>query len=862
MDPRSGARSGRHSGNPGDERRSAGFDGAPIIGRDAELAQLRATIERGGATVLVGEPGIGKSTLMNAAVAGRTAAIGGALGMLTFMPYLPMIRAVGPLPDGDPALVAREVVRRVGPAGVLVLDDLHWADAATLALLERVVGRVAVLAAVRTGDPSSRAVREILRGAGMTELQVEPLVEADGVALARRGRPGLGASVARRLVAHAGGNPLLIEELSRGGPTTSLRLAVTHRLRALDAPTRDLLGWLAVAGRPMAIDDEVNRHRLVDHLVDAGLAARIGDRVEVRHQLIADIVVGGLSEEERRRFHRAVASRVSDPAESARHLAAAGDRAAAFAIATEAAARSAPGRRATLLGLAAECADGPEADGLRLNAAEALSEAGLHADAERLLAMVPPTDDERGARLGGAFSRTRWGLGDGDAALNSVEAGLQLVAGTGSRIEAELLVQRAWIVTLQRNGARAVPLARAALERIRALGLPEGGAKRTLAVALSISRVPMAEWGPLLDDALAEAGRSGDHAEELLCAKIIVASHEGSGSASEGRRLGESFVRRASALGMIVWELSIRASLITLANSQGEFARVVDAADALLAEPLERRIRAHTAGYLALALVDLGRFDEASQTIETGLATAIEDVDGQLDLVWAQAELALASGEPARAETIADRCLERFVDADYGDLRFVRIVRDWARFELERDPGTPLDSREVVHPLRVGTGPESEGIGLLTAGSADAAAERFGVAAAAYASFHRRSELRCLWARGEALRRAGRPVEGRAVLEEVEGRATELGMVPLGARIRRSLRLAGSRRSARRVPGGRLSAREREVLALVAAGLTNPQIATRLGVGRPTVARLVANAGAKLGTSSRAQAALVASEIG
>jgi DNA-binding CsgD family transcriptional regulator len=75
-------------------------------------------------------------------------------------------------------------------------------------------------------------------------------------------------------------------------------------------------------------------------------------------------------------------------------------------------------------------------------------------------------------------------------------------------------------------------------------------------------------------------------------------------------------------------------------------------------------------------------------------------------------------------------------------------------------------------------------------------------------------------------------------------------------RVRRSLRLAGVRRSAarERAEGG-LTGREREVLELVAQGLSNAEIARRLGTGRSTVERTIAAAAAKLGVRSRAQAA-------
>ena len=58
----------------------------------------------------------------------------------------------------------------------------------------------------------------------------------------------------------------------------------------------------------------------------------------------------------------------------------------------------------------------------------------------------------------------------------------------------------------------------------------------------------------------------------------------------------------------------------------------------------------------------------------------------------------------------------------------------------------------------------------------------------------------------------------------------------------------------------RLTAREREVLRLVERGRTNPEIARRLGIRRPTVARHLSNAMDKLGAESRTQAVVIHGE--
>jgi DNA-binding CsgD family transcriptional regulator len=61
---------------------------------------------------------------------------------------------------------------------------------------------------------------------------------------------------------------------------------------------------------------------------------------------------------------------------------------------------------------------------------------------------------------------------------------------------------------------------------------------------------------------------------------------------------------------------------------------------------------------------------------------------------------------------------------------------------------------------------------------------------------------------------------------------------------------------------GRLTRREREVLAHVERGLTNPEIARRMRIARPTVGRLLSNAMDRLGAESRAHAVILAGSVG
>ncbi len=824
-----------------------------LVGRAAEVAELRAILRGRGAAVLVGESGIGKSTLLNAATAGLDAKTGGALGMLRFIPYLPLVRAVGTLPERDPASVAVAVVDRVGD-GVLVIDDLHWADDATLAILDRLAGRIPVLGAVRTGDEGTERALTAARGAAMTEVRVRPLAEPDTIELARRWRPEMSPGDSRQLVARSGGNPLLVVELARAGVTTTLTLALEHRLRGLSARERAILELLAIADVPITAPGSP---RDLARLVDQGLLSAAETGYTIRHALIAEVIGGRLDDVRQRALHRAVAERAVDPATRARHLMAAGDRDAAYAVASAAARTSPPGLRAALLGLAAECTTGPGAARLRVEAAEALLSARLIESAERALGPDDGAEGEIAVRRHGIRAQIRYGHGDSAGALAAINLAIEL-AEPGSALAARLLVERAWIVTMRRDGATAVRLAREALAAARASGVPDAAAQRVLGVAVSIVGGDFDEYVGLYEAAAESARAVSDVAEELFCGKLLVASHE-SGNQALGIQLGEGFVARAAEQGMVALGQTIRSSLVSLVYSNGDPERAVRDGEALLGESIERRVRTATAGFTATALVDLGRFEEAGRMIVSGLAIAPDDIEGRFDLLWAEAELALASGSPGEALALAEAFLARFGTADYGDMSFMHVTHDWACVELGRDPGPIGPPARSLHRQHLPTVTEREALRLLAGGQLEAAATAFAAAADAFEPYHRRSEIRCRWASGESLRRAGRRPEARAVLEVAERLAGDR-WVPLAGRIRRSLRLTGARRSAPRQVAGTLTARERQVLDLVGAGLTNGQIAVRLGITPRTVAALVANAAAKLGTRSRAQTALRAVE--
>ena len=344
--------------------------------------------------MLAGEPGIGKTRLAEelAALAGARAVPvlwGGctaAEGAPAYWPWRRVLRSwlalVGPdraaaamagfgevarlapeLP-GEPVesdrfalfdAVARFLAAVAEEAGlVLVLDDVQWADADSLALLAHVTrevtrGRLLVVATVRPAE------RDLALGGLVIELFGWDDAEV-GAALGGVPDPDFVAAVARR----SGGNPFFVGELVRAG-TAALRVpsavrdVVRARIRRLPEPCRALLGAAAVLGRDVdaaLLSAVTGVDGVLDDLrpaLDDGVLDHPAGRVGLRftHDLVRESVLADLATAEQARVHLAVVAALTpsadDPdvvAELAHHALAAlptGDRVAATGWARRAA---------------------------------------------------------------------------------------------------------------------------------------------------------------------------------------------------------------------------------------------------------------------------------------------------------------------------------------------------------------------------------------------------------------------------------------------------------------------------------------------------------------------------------------------
>jgi DNA-binding CsgD family transcriptional regulator/tetratricopeptide (TPR) repeat protein len=828
-----------------------------LVARAAELAAVKDRMRRQAAVLVVGEAGIGKTTLLRAAAEDTSGGIyeGGGLASLSWMSYLPITRAIGSPPlEGDAASVAAWVVTRVGD-GVLIVDDLQWSDEDTLAVLSLLVGEVTLLSALRRGDAASAGVARAAEKAGFEALPLEGLSPADGRKLVLAHQPELAADTVRQVVRDAGGNPFLLETLAANGTgRPTLELAFGARLRRCSPAAREAMELLALLGRPAEVELLGSGGR---ELVESGLAVGNGV-VTVRHALIKEAAERSLEPARRRALHARLADAVADPGESARHHAAAGEPDEARAKALAAAERT-PYRaeRARHLELAARCSSRPGADSLRLEATDALLEVGDHAAAEDLLKTVGSQDPETRAAVGLSRGLARLGVGDQESARREFEAALELVAGRRSDTEVLLRIERVWLSMWNWDVETAVSNAEEACRLAEETGLHKARAELLLGTAQYLASSPQCEQH--LQRALDEARHLSDVSLELEAAATLGAALRAFRDSAAAYALAGEMAARAQSLRLRRWQvlfgwMQTRLEVLW----QGIPANAIPALEQAVAEKSLGPHLDQARSDLALALAYAGRLAEARKVVERALAQA-RSPRGRGILHIIESEVEWEAGRPERAILAAEECLAGNPGAMTGG--FAQLFRAWGYVDAGRplpvidlpDPLPPL-----LHPARV----ELEALARFAKRDPGEAEELFVRGAEEWRGASLPRELRALWAAGEATRLGGD--EQRAIdrLLEAERRAKAHGVVPLLGRITRSLRALGVHRAEPRVEvSGKLTRREQEVMALVREGLSSPEIAARLGLSRSTVETHVGSVMRKLAASTRIQAAALAATL-
>jgi len=359
-------------------------DVAPVlVGRSGELEQISRLVaesaRHGAALMIFGDPGVGKSALLDVA-AGMCAARNGqvlaaaglqheaeiAFSTLSLLlhplraslteldrPFRQGLSVLLGLADGPAPsrLVAAnavlELLRRTANRGPLlvIVDDLQWVDRSSAAILGLVSRRltetrVGFLAAARTGEAG------FFESSGLPELRIDALSSEAAGSLLDAEFPHLAARVRGRVLAESAGNPLALLELpaalsaperiaERALPDFlplggRLQSTFTARLAQLPGPARVLLLLAALDGTGdlLTLHDASANGTGLDVLAPAERArlVRVDDstgRVTFRHPLVRAAVVAASTSAERRHAHRALARQLtSQPERRAWHLAA------------------------------------------------------------------------------------------------------------------------------------------------------------------------------------------------------------------------------------------------------------------------------------------------------------------------------------------------------------------------------------------------------------------------------------------------------------------------------------------------------------------------------------------------------------
>jgi DNA-binding CsgD family transcriptional regulator/tetratricopeptide (TPR) repeat protein len=823
-------------------------DGA-LVGRAADLDRLATSIRADRATAVVGEAGIGKTTLIRAAAwaAGRVLYEGGGFATLAWMPYLAIRRAAGVPVAGDPEVVAARVERLIGP-DVLLIDDLQWTDAATRTVVGLLLDRIALVVAIREGDSAADEALDPLLARRIDVIRLGGLNDEASLTLLRRLHPEASSGQLRRIVDGAGGNPLLLRELAtRGESSSSLSRAIIGQVAALPRAERLALELLAVADRPLpasAIGPAGAR------LVQRGLVDRGADGLGVRHSLIAEAIVAQIDDERRRALHGRLAELLSDPAERATHLAAAGRRSEASQVATSALdAVSDPRSRTALLRVAAQTSD-TEASLWRVRAAQQLHAIGSPDQAITLLQDPLDGDDDLQALGVATLAASLDHEGRNDEALAVIDGARHLRPTPGSEGAIELAIAEAVILVNQGRLDAAIEIA----ERCAASA---GDAARNprlvghlAALGLYAGRTDRLDGLEDAMEASLAAGAGGTAAGRAMDLYYMTLALRG---AAPAVTVAAGAAERLEGLGFRTRAAELRAESVQAVIFAGDLADAVARIDTMLEEPLGLLSRQRLGYNRVLALGLLGRFEDAERTAAEVDLEVTDTFDGRGSLLWCRAEATLWSGRPERALALATWSL---AFTAFNDAEFVlpSLTRAWAEVELGRVPTAA--AFEGAFRALAGAAPELLGLQARGRGDEGAAADAFDAAADLWEGFHRPRALLCRWAAAEA-RRVTDGDSAVPALEAVLADAAAIGFEPLAARVRRSLRLAGVRIAAARGRGTimALTAREAEVVTLVEQGLTNVEISRRLGLGRPTVARLVASAMAKLGVERRTQLA-------
>jgi DNA-binding CsgD family transcriptional regulator/tetratricopeptide (TPR) repeat protein len=925
-----------------------------FVGRACELTTLERALAAAhagsGATVLVaGEAGIGKTRLAaelatRSGDAGFVALLGRSIDFAGVeLPYQPLVEALRPIGalEGTTQLrvfenaLAMLAERSAAAPVLLVLEDLHWADASTLDLVVFLAHnlddrRILLLGTYRADEPGSarrmrRLAEAVHRSGSALLLELGPL-DAEELAelLATRADAAPPAALTNEIVARAEGNPFFAEELlaaarDRGGKfPRRLRDLLLQRVAGLDGPTQGLLRVAAAAGR----DVSYGLVRAIGGLPERDLRAALRSAVEhgvlvpdqatgsfrFRHALLAEAVYATILPGEREDLHGRIAEELAGSAaagELAPHWAAAGRRPEALATSLQAAREA-----EAVFGLAEERAHleralalwpavpaaveraGLDLAGLCAWTAELAAQTGAAPYAvelvRRAIELVEDGDAKRAALLHECLGRYLFASGRGDAALAAFERAVQLVpAEPPSPERAQALAALGNGLMLAWRYEESLVMSEQALAIARGIGDRSAEVRAVTVLGTDLAYLGRGEEGlAQLRLALRLALEGGDRSAlqrayvDLTDVLLML------GRPRESARTAEAAVGVLHGDGLQA--ATLFANWIEALVAGGEW----DAADRVSAAA----IRAVTANYphhslITRAELEVGRgdFDAARPRLEAAHATLRLDRDLATYATFVS-ELALWERRWADVEQLVGDALPRAATRDMAQIRVWLCAKGLraqaeiaalarARHDAGGVRGALTRAQELLTVARRAADESSavtpNAAGWLALAEAEhtraagvACPQLWSGAAQAWDRLERPPlAAYCRWRQAEAMVAAGAPRSEAVVpLRAAHAVARRLGARPL----LRELELLAERARLdpapvpdRPPPDGLaeqlgLTAREAEVLALVARGLTNREIAAELVISAKTASVHVSHILHKLDAPNRREAAAIA----